>query len=73
MATRVLEMTFVTELNQRHTVRVPNVKDPFTGAEAASLMDKIIAQNIFNSSSGALTGKYSAQITTSDTADLALA
>jgi len=46
MATRVLEMTFGTELNQKHTLRVPNVKDPFTGAQAAALMDKIIARNI---------------------------
>jgi len=39
MATRVLEMTFGTELNQKHTLRVPNVVDPFTGAQAATLMD----------------------------------
>lgn len=72
MATRVLEMTFITELNQKSTIRVPNVKDPYTGAEAAALMNKIVAQNIFNTDTGALTGKSSAQIVTTDTADLAL-
>ncbi|MGE5404095.1 MAG: DUF2922 domain-containing protein [Candidatus Saccharibacteria bacterium] len=72
MATRVLEMTFGTELNQKHTLRVPNVVDPFTGAQAAALMDKIIARNIFNTNNGALASKVSARIVTSDSADLSL-
>lgn len=72
MATRVLEMTFTTSLNKKQTLRVPNVKEPFTGAQAATLMDKIIARDIFNPSGGSLTGKSSAQIVVTDTTDLAL-
>lgn len=72
MATRVLEMTFLTALSQKSTMNVSNVKDPFTGAEAAALMDSIIAANIFNTDTGALTSKSSARIITTDTADLSL-
>lgn len=53
-------------------MNVSNVKDPFTGAEAAALMDSIIAANIFNTDTGALTSKSSARIITTDTADLSL-
>jgi hypothetical protein len=72
MATRVLEMSFITALNKKQTIRVPNVKDPYTGAEASTLMDKIITRDIFNPSGGGLTGKSSAQIVITDTTDLAL-
>jgi len=72
MATRVPEMTFGTELNQKHTLRVPNVKNPYTGVEAVALMDKIIARNIINTDNGALTTKISARIVTFDSADLSL-
>ncbi len=72
MATRVLEMTFVTALSQKSTMNVTNVKDPFSGAEAAALMDAIIAANIFTTDTGVLASKSSARIITTDTADLSL-
>lgn len=72
MATRVLEMDFATELGRTITLRVPDALDTLTGAQAAALMDTIIARNIFTSTGGDLTGKTAAHIVVTDVTDLVL-
>ncbi len=72
MATRVLAMQFVNANGRNTAVRLPNVNDPFTGAQASALMDTIVAKNIFTSSGGDLVGKNSASIVVTDTTDLEL-
>jgi len=55
-----LTMTFLTSGNRRVSMSVTNPKDNLTGAEVSSAMDKIIANNIFEYSSGTLIEKVSA-------------
>ncbi|MEN6463425.1 MAG: DUF2922 domain-containing protein [Syntrophomonas sp.] len=69
---RVLEMTFSSELGKSITLRVPNAKDPLTGAEVAACMDNIIAKNIFISTGGDFTGKVKAQVVTTTSSDVSL-
>jgi len=72
MASRVLEMRFSNELGRMTTIRLPDVKEPFTGTEAASLMDAIIARNIFTSTGGDLVAKETARIVITDVSELEL-
>ncbi|MGI6549856.1 MAG: DUF2922 domain-containing protein [Syntrophomonadales bacterium] len=72
MATRVLEMRFNNAAGQLVTVRVPEVNDPYTGAEASSLMDNILSANIFTSTGGDLITKDSARIIVTDISELEL-
>ena len=70
---RVLEMTFNTELGSSKTLRVIDAKDPLPGAEVSAAMDTIIAKNIFSGTGGELTGKIKAQTVTTTSADVSLA
>ncbi len=72
MATRVLEMRFNNAAGRPVTIRVPDVNDPYTGAEASTLMDNIITMNIFGSTGGDLVAKDSARIIVTDISDLEL-
>ncbi|NLB17671.1 MAG: DUF2922 domain-containing protein [Syntrophomonadaceae bacterium] len=69
---RVLEMRFANASGSTVNVRVSEVKDPYTGAEASALMDHILARNIFSSSGGDYVAKESARIITTETTDLDL-
>lgn len=69
---RVLEMRFNNESGRSVTVRVPDVVDPFTGAEASLLMDNILTRNVFTSTGGELVAKASARIVVTDISDLEL-
>lgn len=69
---RILEMTFSTELGKSKTLRVYEAKAALTGAEVAACMDNLIAKNIFTGSGGELTGKVSARVVTSTSADMTL-
>lgn len=69
---RVLEMTFNTELGTSKTLRVVDAKNPLDGTEVATAMDSIIAANIFSGSGGELTGKIKAQVVTTTSADVSL-
>lgn len=69
---RILEMTFSTELGKSKTLRVYEAKVALTGAEVAACMDNLIAKNIFTGSGGELTGKVSARVVTSTSADMTL-
>lgn len=69
---RVLEMTFNTELGNSKTMRVIDAKDPLSNAEVGAVMDAIIAKNIFSGTGGDLTGKIKAQIVTTTASEIAL-
>lgn len=72
MATRVLELRFKNAAGRNATVRVPDVKDPYTGAEASLLMDNILDKNIFVTTGGEYVAKDSARIIVTDITDLEL-
>jgi hypothetical protein len=69
---RILEMEFASELGKSQTLRVYDVKSDVTGTQVGTLMDTIIAKNIFSSAGGSLTGKLSARIVNKETSDLTL-
>ena len=69
---RVLEMTFNTELGATKTMRVVDAKDSLTGTEVATAMDSIVAANIFSGSGGELTGRIKAQIIVTTSTDVEL-
>lgn len=70
--TRVLELTFSTELNKNHTIRVNNARTDLTASEALAVMDDIVSRNIFSGPGGQITGKVSARIVTRQVEDLNL-
>ena len=59
----VLSMVFLTDSGLKSTISISGVKSTITQAQANTLMDIIIAKNIFLVTSGALTGKSGAQLT----------
>ena len=58
-----LSMIFLTENGLKSTLSVSGVKSTITEVQANTLMDIIIAKNIFLPTSGALTKKDSAHLT----------
>lgn len=58
-----LTMVFNTELGLKTSLSVSGVKSTITQAEADSLMDLIIAKNVFATKSGKLVGKETASLT----------
>lgn len=59
----IITMIFTTESGKTTTLSINGVKQDITQAEVLSLMDLIIAKNIFLADSGALIGKNSAKLT----------
>ena len=59
----VLAMTFLTEGGVKSALSINGLKPALTQAEAISLMDIIIAKNVFTTKSGAFVKKDSAKIT----------
>ncbi len=58
-----LSMTFVTETGDKVSMTVSGVKSDITQAQVSTLMDTIIAKDVFLTKNGSLTAKYSAQLT----------
>ena len=58
-----LSMVFLTENGLKSTLSISGVKSTITQAQANTLMDTIIAKNIFLTKSGALSKKDSAHLT----------
>lgn len=67
---KTLVMNFLNAQGKKTAVRVNNVKDLLTDAETTAAMDVIIAQNIFESTSGDLKMKDSASIVDTTTTEL---
>lgn len=58
-----LSMTFITETGDKVSMTVSGVKSDITQAQVSTLMDTIIAKDVFLTKNGSLTAKYSAQLT----------
>jgi hypothetical protein len=58
-----LAMTFINNAGDKVSISVTGVKPDITQAEVTTLMDTILAKDIFLSKGGALTSKYGAQLT----------
>ena len=58
-----LSMTFLTSTGEKTTISVSNVKENITQDEAVTLMDAIIANDIFQTSKGNFVAKSAAQVT----------
>ena len=58
-----LSMTFLTSTGEKATMSVSNVKENLTQDEAVTLMDAIIANDIFQTSKGNFVAKSAAQVT----------
>ena len=59
----ILTMTFLTETGVKSSLSVSGIKSTITQAQTNTLMDTIIAKNIFLPTAGALTSKSGAQLT----------
>lgn len=59
----ILSLTFVCENGEKSTLTITNVKDSITSESANTLMDTIIAGNVFNTKNGKFVSKSSAQLT----------
>lgn len=58
-----LSMTFLTAAGVKSTLSISGVKSAITETEVNTLMETIIAKNIFLTTTGALTSKSGAQLT----------
>lgn len=68
-----LNMEFLTSGNKKVNFTVSGVKENLTDAEANTLMDAIIAQNIFTTTSGDLVKKSAAHIVAKQTQEVIIA
>lgn len=59
----ILTLTFMTELDKKSSLTITGVKDNVTSDEANTLMDAILANDIFNTSNGAFVSKVEAKLT----------
>ena len=59
----VLSLIFLTEQGSKSTITISGVKSTITQAQVNSLMDIIIAKNIFLPAAGALVSKNDAKLT----------
>lgn len=57
-----LTMNFLTEIGEKTSMSISNVRDNLTESEVLGLMDIIISNDVFNSKKGALSSKVSAQL-----------
>ena len=57
-----LQMVFICESGEKSSITISDVKPGLTNSDVITLMDTIIASNIFGRSKGALISKYSAQV-----------
>lgn len=58
-----LSMTFVTTSGDKVSMTVAGVKSNISEAEVSTLMDTIVAKDIFLTKNGSLAAKYGAQLT----------
>lgn len=70
MAESRLEMIFKNQLDRKTRLSIDNPKPDITEGEVRSVMDNIIAANIFDSTGGDLVGVSGARIVTTQVTDL---
>lgn len=57
-----LTMNFSTEIGEKTSISIPNVKDTLTESDVLGLMDTILLNDVFQSKKGTLSSKVSAQL-----------
>ncbi|PHJ38125.1 hypothetical protein P378_11540 [Desulforamulus profundi] len=67
---KTLEMIFVNVAGDKVTLRVTDPRDDITEAEVRTVMDTIVAKDIFTSSGGALTGVSGARIVSREVTEM---
>ena len=67
---KVLKMTFNNALGNAVTITLPNPKTDLTATQVQTVMDQIIAKNIFLTSGGDLISKRDVKIVDTTTDDL---
>lgn len=67
-----LELVFVNQVGSKVTLRVPDIRDDLTGSEVKTVMQNVVAKNIFSSSGGDLVGIVGARIVTRDVIEIEL-
>jgi len=67
---KVLKMTFNNALGNAVTITLPNPKTDLTATQVQTVMDQIIAKNIFLTSGGDLISKQDIKIVDTTTDDL---
>jgi hypothetical protein len=72
MADSRLEMSFKNQMDKKIKISIDNPRADLTETEVRTLMDNIIARNIFNSSGGDLVGVAGARIVTTQVQELTL-
>ncbi|QGP92630.1 hypothetical protein MGLY_20170 [Neomoorella glycerini] len=70
MLTKRLELIFQNAAGRRTTLAVQDPRDNLTEAEVRSVMELILARNIFTSPGGDLTAIVGARIVTRDVTDI---
>lgn len=73
MVEKTLIMGFENELGKKFNLRVRAIKDELTPSEVGTVMDTIIAKDVFLSTGGKLVKKLEAEIVTEQTTPLELA
>lgn len=68
--TKTLELIFVNVVGDKVTLRVTNPRDNLQEAEVRTVMDTVVAKNVFTSSGGSLTGVAGARLVTRDVSEL---
>lgn len=67
---KVLRMTFENAAGNTMSITLPEPREDLTAAEIESVMDLVIARNIFTSPGGDLTAKRDIKIIDTSTTDL---
>ncbi len=67
---KTLRMTFVTAAGTNVSISLASPKEGLSGAQIESVMDEIIAKDVFITDGGALVGKKDAKIINTQTEDL---
>ncbi|MDA8235931.1 DUF2922 domain-containing protein [Desulfotomaculum nigrificans] len=67
---KTLELIFVNMAGEKVTLRVTNPRDDVQEAEVRTVMDTIVARDVFTSTGGSLTGVAGARLVTRDVAEL---
>lgn len=58
----LLTMTFLTEIGEKTSISISDVKETLTESDILALMDLIITNDIFQTTKGSLVSKSSAQL-----------
>ena len=67
---KTLEMIFVNFVGDKVTLRLTEPREDITEVEVRTVMDQVVAKNVFDSSGGSLVGVAGARIVSRDVAEL---